>query len=242
MIRHYTFRLATLVIPACPVGRLIKVRNLALAVFMLAVLPSSQAQNFPREITEVRYDSQLEQLNRDFGLNKTIPKNYELASLIALSRYPELKPLRIDVQYGRIKTTMEARPTICSVFRKKAKRRYKVIINSNEKKLKKAALVNVPFNAQVGVLAHEFAHVRLYNTKNIFGLIGIGISYFISKKYREKFEKENDRETISRGYGWQVYDFTSYILNEAEITEKYDKYKRRIYYEPKELEEIINEK
>ena len=78
--------------------------------------------------------------------------------------------------------------------------------------------------------------------KNIFSLIGIGISYSVSKRFREKFEKENDRETIARDFGWQVHDFTSYILNEAGISEKYRKYKERIYYTPEEVEEIISGK
>jgi len=181
----------------------------------------------------------LQALKAEFGQNKSLPADFELASLIALSQYPELKDLRIDVVYGKIKTTMEARPAFWSVFRPKAKRRYLVFINSQEDKLKKAALVNVPFNAQVGVLAHEFAHIRMYNTKNVFGLIGIGFSYFVSKTFREKFEKENDRETIARGFGWQMHHFAHYLLNEADISEKYRLYKERIYYTPDELEAII---
>jgi len=190
-------------------------------------------------ITEAMYAEQLEQLKTEFGENKTLLEEFELPSLIALSKFPELKELRIDFVYSKIKTTMETRPTLLSVFRRKANRRYKVFVNSKEEKLKKAALKNIPFNAQVGILAHEYAHIRLYNTKNVFGLIGIGISYFVSKRFREKFEKANDREAISRGFGWQVYHFTSYILNEADISEKYRKYKERIYYTPDELEEII---
>ena len=207
--------------------------------FVWAVSTPSYAQLPTKMITESMYVDRIEELHSEFGNNKTIPEEFKLASLIALSGYPELKDLRIDIVYRKSKTTMEARPTLCSVFRKKAKRRYKVIINSNDKKLQKAALKNVPFNAQVGVLAHEFAHVRLYNQKNVFALLVIGIRYGISKKFREKFEKENDEETIRRGYGWQMYHFTSYILNDAEISGKYRKYKERIYYTPDELEKLI---
>lgn len=211
-----------------------------LTIFLLLACSSSHAQLPCKVISEAMYTGQLEQLQAEFGKNKSLQEDFELALLISLSKFPELKELRIEVVYGKIKTTMAARPKLGSVFRCKAKRRYKVVINSKEKKLQKAALKNVPFNAQVGVLAHEFAHIRLYNTKNLFGLIGVGISYSVSKRFREKFEKENDRETISRGFGWQVYHFTSYILNEAGVPEKYKKYKERIYYTPNELEEIIN--
>ncbi|MBL4755618.1 MAG: hypothetical protein JKY52_18755 [Flavobacteriales bacterium] len=82
----------------------------------------------------------------------------------------------------------------------------------------------------------------MYNTKNVFQLIGIGISYVVSKTFREQFEKENDRETIARGFGWQMHHFADYLLNEADISEKYRIYKERIYYTPDELEAIILKK
>lgn len=202
-------------------------------------LSCTYAQLSTNTMTEAMFEGQIEQLRKELSVKKILVAEFELASLIGLSKYPELKELRIDVIYSKIKTTMEARPTLSSVFKRKSRRHYKVVINSNEQKLGKAALKNVPFDAQVGVLAHEFAHIRMYNTKNVFGLIGIGISYFVSKRFREKFEKENDRETINRGYGWQVYHFTDYILNETDVSEKYKKYKRRIYYEPEEVKELI---
>ena len=185
------------------------------------------------------YADQLDQLRTDFGRNKSLPAEFELAALIALSKFPELKDLKIDIVYANIKTTLEARPAVGSVFKRKAKRRYQVIINANEERIKRAALKYAPFNAQVGILAHEFAHIRLYNKKNMFALMGIGFSYFVSRKFREKFEKENDRETISRDFGWQVHNFTSYLLNDAGISAKYRKYKERVYYTPDELQEII---
>jgi len=211
-----------------------------LTIFLLVVCSVGQAQLPRKIITPSMYTGQLKQLQDEFGKNKFLQEDFELPLLIALSKYPELKELRIQVVYRKIKTTMAVRPRLGSVFRRKVKRCYRVVINSNEEKLRKAALKNVPFNAQVGVLAHEFAHIRLYHTKNVFGLIGVGISYSVSKRFREKFEKENDRETIARGYGWQVYHFTSYILKETDVTDKYKKYKERIYYTPDELEKIIN--
>jgi len=211
-----------------------------LTIFLIVVCSIVQAQLPCRTVTAAMYSGQLEQLREEFGKNKSLQKEFELPLLIALSKYPELRDIRIQVVYGKIKTTMAARPKLGAVFMPKAKRCYRVVINSKEEKLRQAALKNLPFNAQVGVLAHEFPHIRLYNTKNIFGLIGIGIGYSVSKRFRQEFEKENDRETIARGYGWQIYHFTSYILKETDLSEKYKKYKERIYYTPDELEKIIN--
>ena len=58
-------------------------------------------------------------------------------------------------------------------------------------------------------------------------------------KFRAQFERANDLVTINRGFGWQVYHFADYILNETDVSDKYKAYKRKIYYSPDEIEEII---
>ncbi len=192
-----------------------------------------------QEIKRQEWLDNLIELQNSYGVNKLLVPDFELASLIALSQFPELIPINIDMVYSKIRTTMQARPTIWFFLRRKEARVYKVMINSNEKKLKKGALKNIPFDAQVGILAHEFAHVLHYNTKSTLGLIGEGFRYWISMKFRSEFEKENDLETIKRGFGWQVFHFTDYLLNETDASEKYKAYKRKIYYSPDEVEEII---
>jgi len=192
-----------------------------------------------KEIEQNEWIHKTQELKGKYGENKNLLSEFELASLIALSKYPELLPLKIDVVYAKIKTTMQARPTIGSLFKRKKNRIYKVFINSKEEKLKLCALKNIPFDAQVGALAHEFAHVLHYSSKSSLELIGEGFRYWLSKEFRSRFERANDLETINRGFGWQVYHFTYFILNESNASSKYKAYKRKFYYSPDEIEEII---
>ena len=200
---------------------------------------NTYAQLPTKEIKKQEWIEKNKELKEIYGVNKQLAPGFELASLIALSQFPELIPLKIDIIYSKIKTTMQARPTIWFLLRKKENRGYKVIINSNEKKLKQCALKNIPFDAQVGVLAHEFAHVLHYNSIGTLELLVEGFQYLVSMKFRSKFERANDLETIERGFGWQVYHFTDYILNKTDASEKYKAYKRKIYFSPDEVEEII---
>ena len=59
-----------------------------------------------------------------------------------------------------------------------------------------------------------------YSNKGLFGVLGRGLSYS-SKKSKEKFEKEIDQRTIDRGLGWQLFDWSNYILQESNADEKY---------------------
>lgn len=192
-----------------------------------------------KEIKKQEWINKKMELKEINGVNKQLAPDFELASLIALSQFPELIPLKIDIVYSKIKTTMQARPTIGFLLRKKENRGYKVFINSNEKKLKQCALKNIPFDAQVGIMAHEFAHVLHYNSIGSLELLAEGVRYLLSMKFRSKFERANDLETIERGFGWQVYHFTDYLLNKTDASEKYKAYKRKIYFSPDELDKII---
>ena len=169
-----------------------------LIIYHLFTVENAYSQLPTKEIKRSEWNKKTNELEEKYGGNKNLAPGFELASLIALSKYPELLPLKIDMVYAKIKTTMQARPTLGSLFRRTEKRTYKVFINSNEEKLKLCALKNIPFNAQVGALAHEFAHVLHYNSKSSLELISEGFWYLLSNRFRSQFERANDLETIKR--------------------------------------------
>ena len=84
--------------------------SLTLTIFLLFAYSASQAQLPCKTISEAMYTGQLEQLKTEFGKNKSLQEDFELALLISLSKYPELKELRIEVVYGKIKTTCQPKP------------------------------------------------------------------------------------------------------------------------------------
>lgn len=183
---------------------------------------------------------QIKTLKQEYSNNKTIPEEFELATLIALSSYPELKDTEIEFITKGIKTTMAARPKMNLIFKKRSARTYRIFINNDREKLEGVLLSEIPFDAQVGVIAHELAHILDYSQKSTFTIIGNGIAY-LSKSYRSNFEKETDYLTIERGFGWQVHHFCQYLHSSPDVPKSYKKYKKSVYFTPEEIMGILND-
>ena len=97
---------------------------------------------------------------------------------------------------------------------------------------------DVPFNAQIGVIGHEFAHIDDYENKNSFKIIGTGLHY-LGHKGKRKLEQSIDLLTIQKGLGWQLYDWENYVINLSKATPEYKEFKRRTYMQPDKIEEEI---
>ncbi len=210
-------------------------------LFLFSLLVFSafpQANQNIRAFDTTYFVTKSDSLKKLSGNNKTILQPYEPAILIALSYFPELANTRIIFKYKKIKTTLNTRPTFWSViFNKRANRKYIIRINN----MNKDSLVlfdAVPFNAKIGLLGHEFSHIIDYSQKSIFGIIGRGWSYRNSKN-KALFEKEIDSITISRGFGWQLYDWSKYVLEKSGAKKSYKAFKKNIYLEPEEIKALM---
>lgn len=210
-------------------------------LFIVASNIISAQQKSIRSLDSLTYSSRISELRSNFGQNKkNIPAHLELPILIALSYYPELSDSEIKFKECEIKTTMNARPTFGSIlFRSKKNYRFVVRINScnNDSIIQVDA---IPFNAKIGVFGHEFFHFVDYRRKISFHLTKRLFSY-TNKTKKEAFEKEIDLGTIGRGLGWQLYDWSNFVLNESNATKDYKEFKRSIYLEPEEIEKAILE-
>lgn len=213
-------------------------RNL-ITILLLVCFHYGFNQTQIKKIDSLNYSYQLDSLKAEYSINKTILTKYELATYIALSYFPELKDAKIVFKSAKIKTTLNARPSIGSLlFRSKKNRKYVIRINNQIKD----SLIDfrlIPFNAIIGLLGHEFSHIKDYSKKNIFQIIGRLLSYS-SKKSKAKFEKEIDQLTIETGLGWQLYDWSKFVLEESNANMKYKKFKKEIYLTPAEISNFIN--
>ncbi len=209
--------------------------------FFLCTSRVTSAQN----ASSIRYleplsQSSADSLNTIYGKNKVWPEPLGNVILHTLSYFPELKDTKIKVKYEPISTTMNARPTFASLlFKKRSKRKYIVRINSQVKD----SVVNihdVEYNTQMGVLGHEFCHFVDYSEKGLFGVLGRLWSYR-NKKSKAKYEQYIDGMTVQRGLGWQLYDWSNYVLNEADVNKKYKKLKEEVYLQPFEIKGHIRQ-
>jgi hypothetical protein len=215
-------------------------REFVFVLLFLPIIVFSQ-DSFTFEKTDsLTIISELDSLRANFAQNKKIEADYELVILKALSFYPELTPARISFKSAKIGTTMNARPAFGSlVFRSKQKRKYVIRMN-NQDKDSIIVLKHVPFDAKIGVVGHELAHILDYHHRSFWGVISRGLSY-VSKSKKAAFEKEIDLLTIQRGLGYELYSWSKYVLNESPAATKYKSFKAATYLTPEEILYYMNQ-
>jgi hypothetical protein len=97
----------------------------------------------------------------------------------------------------------------------------------------------VPFNASIGIFAHEFSHFVDYQNRTFGGVLE-RLWCYTSKKRKAIYEKEIDSMTVARGLKWQMYDWSYYALFQSKASESYKLFKKNTYLKPKEILEQID--
>jgi hypothetical protein len=208
----------------------------ASALLLSTFLYCCQSYSQPINCTVESYNQK--SFNAFIDGKKIVPKELEEVILHTLNFFPELSESKIRFKWQRIKTTMNARPTLGSViFRKPLNYRYVVRINSRE--IDSVIQVkNIPFDALIGVFGHEFCHFIDYRTHKKSHLVKRAFDYG-SKKRKETFEKEIDRMAISRGLGCHLYKWSTYVLFDSNVKASYKAFKRSTYLQPHEILELM---
>jgi hypothetical protein len=208
-----------------------------ISIFLLSLIGKLSLANeiFPRTIYATTYNA--DSLKKIYGKNKTLLPEFELQTLIALSGYPELKEDHITFKFRHITTTGKTTMWINSVLEKD---HYFIIYLTTRTKGKSVLLKEAFFNAQIGLIAHELGHIVDFKKKNTGQLITWALNVLSSKQKRAAMEKQTDLTAIQHGFGWQLYDWISYVLFNSCASEKYKKFKQRFYLQPDEIVAIIN--
>jgi hypothetical protein len=170
--------------------------------------------------------------------NKQLPQGYIPEFCMALSYFPELADTHIEVKAKNIRTTMAARLSFASYFKKKSKRTYVLFIDTLFNG-RKGLFFDLYTTARVGIIGHELSHVSAYNQKNFFGLMGYDVIYLFNKK---KIEHKTDETTIEHGMYSQLSDYARIAFDPQKVGKKYYRYKTRHYYSPEQLSEISSRK
>ncbi len=167
-----------------------------------------------------------------FGSNKKFIDTYKAQCLVALSYYPELRDVIIRFKFTRENTTMACRPSFGTILG--YERSYNILINK-DKHFEGILLSDVPFNAQIGIIGHEIAHILDYESRTIGEIIKVGFNYLNMKK-KKQYEYSIDSLSIEKGLGWQLYDWAMFSMFESdEATEAYKQFKQEFYMTPEHI-------
>ena len=124
--------------------------------------------------------------------------------LLALSYYPELKNTPIKFQSRSNHSPGYTRVTWGGLSESPRKRHFLVVISdSTEKILMPLIFKNISFDAQIGLIGHELAHVAENINMTTLDLLQHGIRS-ISAKYVDRVEGNIDAICIDHGLGYQL--------------------------------------
>jgi hypothetical protein len=212
--------------------------------FLLFALPYLLSANNPSKdhLDKRYYEEHRKDLRVDYGQNKIIPNDVELAALVALSKYPELKDTKIEFIYRKQKEIMVMKPKSFITFRPKSERIYRIYMTSNEDPCRGITINEIPFDALVGVFGHELAHVLDFKDQSSYTNLVSGWKYSISEKYRAKVERSTDIVTIDHDLGYQLYQIRE-VLDGCDFLPKKETGKElKAYLTREEILRIIENK
>ncbi len=135
-------------------------------------------------------------------MNKIIVPELIKEATKALSHYPELEKVSIEFKFNKINVLsyMLAQPKIKSLWKKKAKREYQILIR------RKFFVENpkfengrIPHDVLVGWLGHELGHIMDYKDRNSLNLIWFGIRYHFFPFFLMKAEITADYNAVKAG-------------------------------------------
>lgn len=164
----------------------------------------------------------LDSLKAIIGANKGLPKGFEVAAAIAYTAFPELKDVKIDMILTQGGAPMESTADIPSLLGPRKNRRYRVLLNDDpDSYFKPILLRSLPFDAQVGILAHELGHVVYYHELNTFAFGKWGLMYLTDDDFRASHERTTDLMPVYHGLGSQIWQYAYFIRKDSTCEEFY---------------------
>ena len=79
-----------------------------------------------------------------------------------------------------------------------------------------------------------------YESRSALGMIKFGIGYLLSKNFIKGAEKRADEIAVAHDLGDEILTTKNFILNHAQLSEKYKAKIKRLYLSPEEIMEIIS--
>ncbi|MEO0570807.1 MAG: hypothetical protein AAF039_03810 [Bacteroidota bacterium] len=169
--------------------------------------------------------------HKQFAKKKKIPERIQSQALIALSHFQELKDTRITFRLRKRKTPLTSRPRIFSSLLPKGWRSYVITISTETiEEFAPILFEKLPYNAQIGVLGHEIAHIVGYKEKSTFQLLGLPFK-LSNAEFVDEFEFHTDKTAINHGLGYQLLDWSIFVQKSLHVNRWFGAFKD--FREPK---------
>ena len=203
--------------------------------------PAFEPHIFADTLAHKEYD--LDSLRAIIGNNKGLPEGFEVAAAIAYSAYPQLKEVSIDMILTQDGAPMESNLNIWSLIGPRKNREYRILLNDAQNSYFEPILLrSLPFDAQVGILAHELGHVVYYHQLNLLQFGKWGLSYLRDDDFRAAHERTTDLMPVYHGLGSQIYQYAYFVRYDPTCVAFYKEGKGfmdKYYMTDKELREAI---
>ncbi len=190
----------------------------ALLLVAVALQRVDPKQNVPKIETYLFEDTlanrtyNMDSLLAIIGNNKGLPEGFEIAAAIAYSAFPQLKDVDIDMILTQDGAPMESTLAIWSLFGPRKNRHYRILLNDAQQSYYEPILLrSLPFDAQVGILAHELGHIVYYEELNIFRFGKWGLMYLLDDEFRATHERTTDLMPVYHGLGSQIYQYAYFV-------------------------------
>ena len=191
-------------------------------------------------------DWDLDSLEALVGENKTMPDEYRRSILIALSHFPELASTPIHFKLTTSGAPMESSFDIATLFLPKSSRQYVIwLLETEGTFLDPIIMRNLSLDLQISMMAHELCHTIYYHDLSSLEVARWGLGYLLNPDFSSSHERNTDRLTVLKGFGWQLYDYAYYVRYESDIRHFYatdeGKWLDRFYMTDKEIMEVMVE-
>lgn len=185
-------------------------------------IPTVATYTFADTLARGKYD--LDSLKAIIGDNKGLPEGFEVAAAIAYSAFPELKDVKIDMVLTGGGAPMESTVRIPSLMGPRKNRRYRILLNdASDSYFEPILLRSLPFDAQVGILAHELGHIVYYDELNVLEFGKWGVNYLRDDDFRATHERTTDLMAVYHGLGSQIYQYAWYVRYDSSCQAFYEK-------------------
>jgi hypothetical protein len=205
--------------------------------------PGGSTYVFDDTLANRVYD--LDSLKAIIGANKGLPAGFEEAAAIAFSAFPDLRDVRVDMVLTQTGAPMESTVDIGSLFGLRKNRHYLILLNDARNSFFDPILLrSLPFDAQVGILAHELGHIVYYENLNVFAFGKWGLKYLFDDEFRATHERTTDLMPVYYGLGSQIHQYAYFVRYDPTCKKFYEEGKDfmdKYYLTDKELQVAIKD-